>query len=96
MVFMPASLQRLLGFIKLAAEMDISEQRRPQDGSFRATVLDSALTVRVSTLISEGGERMVMRLLPEHSDLSGLAELGFFPEDVAGLERMFAKPAGIV
>ncbi len=93
---MPASLQRLLGFIKLAAEMDISEQRRPQDGSFRATVLDSALTVRVSTLISEGGERMVMRLLPEHSDLSGLTELGFFPEDVAGLERMFAKPAGLI
>jgi general secretion pathway protein E len=96
MFAMPASLQRLLGFIKLAAEMDISEQRRPQDGSFRATVLDSAVTVRVSTLISEAGERMVMRLLPEHSDLSGLGELGFFPEDVAGLERMFAKPAGLI
>ena len=96
MFAMPPSLQRLLGFIKLAAEMDISEQRRPQDGSFRATVLDSALTVRVSTLISDAGERMVMRLLPEHSDLSGLAELGFFSEDVAGLERMFAKPAGLI
>lgn len=96
MFAMAASLQRLLGFIKLAAEMDISEQRRPQDGSFRATVLDSALTVRVSTLISDSGERMVMRLLPEHSDLSGLRELGFFPEDVVGLERMFAKPAGLI
>ncbi len=96
MMAMQSSLQRLLGFIKLAAEMDISEQRRPQDGSFRATVLDSALTVRVSTLISEMGERMVMRLLPEHSDLSGLGELGFFPEDVATMERMFAKPAGLL
>jgi general secretion pathway protein E len=96
MMAMQSSLHRLLGFIKLAAEMDISEQRRPQDGSFRATVLDSALTVRVSTLISEMGERMVMRLLPEHSDLSGLGELGFFPEDVAALERMFAKPAGLL
>ncbi|HUH90214.1 MAG TPA: ATPase, T2SS/T4P/T4SS family [Lysobacter sp.] len=96
MMAMQSSLHRLLGFIKLAAEMDISEQRRPQDGSFRATVLDSALTVRVSTLISEMGERMVMRLLPEHSDLSGLGELGFFPEDVAAMERMFAKPAGLL
>ena len=96
MMAMHPMLQRLLGFIKLAAEMDISEQRRPQDGSFRATVLDSALTVRVSTLISETGERMVMRLLPEHSDLSGLVELGFFAEDVAALERMFAKPAGLI
>lgn len=93
---MPNSLTRLLGYIKLAAEMDISEQRRPQDGSFRATVLDSPVTVRVSTLITESGERMVMRLLPEQSDLAGLEEMGFFPEDVALLERMFAKPAGLI
>ena len=96
MLAMHPSLQRLLGFIKLAAEMDISEQRRPQDGSFRISILDSSLTVRVSTLISDMGERMVLRLLPEHSDLSGLGELGFFSEDVAALERMFAKPAGLV
>lgn len=96
MLAMQPSLQRLLGFIKLAAEMDISEQRRPQDGSFRVSVLDSPLTVRVSTLISDQGERMVLRLLPEHNDLSGLIELGFFGEDVATLERMFAKPAGLV
>lgn len=96
MFAMPTTLSRLLGYIKLAAEMDISEQRRPQDGSFRATVLDSALTVRVSTLITDAGERTVLRLLPEHSDLAGLKELGFFPEDVAVLERLFAKPAGLV
>ena len=93
---MPHSLGRLLGYIKLAAEMDISEQRRPQDGSFRATVLDSPLTVRVSTIIADTGERMVMRLLPEHSDLAGLEEMGFFAEDVAVLERLFAKPAGLI
>ena len=96
MFAMPTSLSRLLGYIKLAAEMDISEQRRPQDGSFRATVLDSGLTVRVSTIITDSGERTVLRLLPEHSELAGLRELGFFPEDVAVLERLFAKPAGLV
>ncbi|MBS7456799.1 GspE/PulE family protein [Coralloluteibacterium stylophorae] len=96
MFAMPSSLSRLLGFIKLAAEMDISEQRRPQDGSFRAVVLDSPVTVRVSTIITDAGERTVMRLLPEHTELAGLAELGFFPEDVAALERLFAKPAGLV
>ena len=86
---MPHSLGRLIGYIKLAAEMDISEQRRPQDGSFRATVLDSPITVRVSTIITNSGERTVMRLLPEQSDLAGLEEMGFFPEDVATLERLF-------
>lgn len=96
MLAMPLALTRLLGYIKLAAEMDISEQRRPQDGSFRATVLDAGLTVRVSTLITDAGERTVMRLLPEHSDLAGLAELGFFAEDVAALERLFARPAGLI
>ncbi|NZA24814.1 type II/IV secretion system protein [Luteimonas sp. SJ-92] len=96
MFAMPSSLSRLLGFVKLAAEMDISEQRRPQDGSFRTVVLDSSLMVRVSTLITDVGERMVMRLLPEHSEMVGLRELGFFDEDVAVLERLFAKPAGLV
>jgi general secretion pathway protein E len=93
---LPPGLSRLLGYVKLAAEMDISEQRRPQDGSFRAVVLDSPVTVRVSTIITDMGERTVMRLLPEHSDLAGLKELGFFDEDVALLERTFAKPAGLV
>lgn len=96
MFAMPVSLTRLLGYIKLAAEMDISEQRRPQDGSFRAVVLDAPLTVRVSTIVADSGERMVMRLLPEHSDLDGLEQLGFFPEDVAALERLFARPAGLI
>ena len=96
MFAMPNTLNRLLGYIKLEAEMDISEQRRPQDGSFRATVLDSALTVRVSTIITDAGERTVLRLLPEHSELAGLKELGFFPEDVVVLERLFARPAGLV
>lgn len=74
MFAMPSSLNRLLGYIKLAAEMDISEQRRPQDGSFRATVLDSALTVRISTIITDPGERVVMRLLPEHGAIEVLAQ----------------------
>jgi type II secretory ATPase GspE/PulE/Tfp pilus assembly ATPase PilB-like protein len=96
MLAMPSVLLRLLVFAKLTAEMDISEQRRPQDGSFHATILEAPFTVRVSTLISEHGERMVLRLLPERSELSGLKELGFLDTDVARLERIFAKPAGLV
>ncbi|MCK9487848.1 MAG: GspE/PulE family protein [Xanthomonadales bacterium] len=93
---LPLPLVRLLVFIKLTADMDISEQRRPQDGSFHTTVLDSPFTVRVSTLVGEDGERVVLRLLPERSELSGLAQLGFHAEDVAVLERVFARPSGLV
>jgi type II secretory ATPase GspE/PulE/Tfp pilus assembly ATPase PilB-like protein len=96
MFAMPLSLTRLVVYVKLGAEMDISEQRRPQDGSFQATVLDSPFTVRVSTLVTEFGERMVMRLLPESSDLSRLEQLGFRPEHIALLQRVFAKPSGMV
>lgn len=96
MFALPTSLSRLVVYVKLGAEMDISEQRRPQDGSFQSTILDAPFTVRVSTLVTEFGERMVLRLLPESSDLSRLEQLGFRNEDLALLQRMFSKPAGMV
>ncbi|MBU0594597.1 MAG: GspE/PulE family protein [Gammaproteobacteria bacterium] len=96
MLALPVSLSRLVVYVKLGAEMDISEQRRPQDGSFQTTILDTAFTIRVSTLVSEYGERMVLRLLPERTDLARLEHLGFLAEDVALLRHVFAKPAGMV
>ncbi len=96
MFALPTSLSRLVVYVKLGAEMDISEQRRPQDGSFQTTVLDAPFTVRVSTLVTEHGERMVLRLLPESSDLSRLEQLGFRAEHIALLQRIFAKPSGMV
>ncbi|HET6633223.1 MAG TPA: ATPase, T2SS/T4P/T4SS family [Rhodanobacteraceae bacterium] len=96
MLALPVSLNRAMVYVKLTSEMDISEQRRPQDGSFHVSVLDSPYTVRVSTLASEYGERMVLRLLPERGDLSGIAQLGFRAHDVELLRRIFEKPAGLV
>ena len=93
---LPLSLGRLIGYIKITAEMDISEARRPQDGSFRAIVLDDPLTVRVSTIVTEHGERMVMRLLPEAHEIKDLAALGFFPEDVELVAAAMANPAGLI
>lgn len=96
MFALPNSLSRLVVYVKLGAEMDISEQRRPQDGSFQTTILDTPFTVRVSILVTEYGERMVLRLLPESSDLSRLEHLGFREKDIALLQRIFAKPSGMV
>jgi type II secretory ATPase GspE/PulE/Tfp pilus assembly ATPase PilB-like protein len=92
---MPMLLSRLLGFIKLRAEMDIAEHRRPQDGSFRVQVLDTQITVRVSTIVAEFGERMVMRLLPESRDAKDLLTLGYFAEDVAVIARTMSSPVGL-
>ncbi len=92
----PHELVRLLGYIKLISEMDISEQRRPQDGSFRITVFDEPLTIRVSTLIVEFGERMVMRLLPESHDIGGLQSLGYLEDDVRLIARAMERPNGLI
>lgn len=96
MLALPPTLDRLGSYIKLQAEMDASEQRLPQDGSFAARVLETDYTVRVSTLISEFGERMVLRLLPERSDLAKMEDLGFLAQDVAVLERVFSRPHGLI
>lgn len=93
---LPADVARLLVYIKLVAEMDISEQRRPQDGSFQVEILNTPFTVRVSTLVSEFGERLVLRLLPEHNQISGLRQLGFREQDIKRLMQVFARPSGMV
>lgn len=96
MFAMPPSLDRLSAFIKLTGDMDASEQRLPQDGSFTITLMDATYTIRVSTMISEFGERLALRLLAERSDLDRLADLGFLPEDVAEMERAFGRPHGLI
>jgi type II secretory ATPase GspE/PulE/Tfp pilus assembly ATPase PilB-like protein len=96
MFAMPPSLDRLSAYIKLTAEMDASEQRLPQDGSFAITLMSAAYTIRVSTMISEFGERVALRLLPERSDLDRLQDLGFLEEDVREMEKAFARPHGLV
>jgi type II secretory ATPase GspE/PulE/Tfp pilus assembly ATPase PilB-like protein len=96
MFAMPPSLDRLVAFIKLKADMDASEQRLPQDGSFTIQLMDAAYTIRVSTMISEFGERMALRLLAERSDLDRLQDLGFLDEDVAEMERSFSRPHGLI
>ncbi len=95
-IALPPSLSRLVGYIKLRSEMDISEQRRPQDGSFRVVVFEVPITIRVSTIVTEYGERMVLRLLPEAHDIQDLASLGFFEEDVATIARVMENPVGMV
>jgi general secretion pathway protein E len=96
MLAMPSQLVRLMSYIKLISEMDISEQRRPQDGSFRTRILDVPFAIRVSTIVTEHGERMVMRLLPESHDLKGLSELGFYPEHAEVITQAMQKPSGLI
>jgi len=88
--------QSLVSRLKVMSELDISERRRPQDG--RITVKSSLRIVdlRISTLPTINGEKIVMRLLDRNSSVHGLASLGFSPVDLSKVTTMMDKPQGIV
>ncbi len=96
MFSIPDSLKRIVASLKMKADMDIAEQRLPQDGRFRETILNNFYDFRVSTLLSIHGENMVIRLLPLESSVLGMEQLGFFKEDVKIIENMFNEPFGII
>ena len=93
---LPVMLNRLVATLKMKAEMDIAEQRLPQDGRFSATILNNTYDFRASTIVSPQGENMVLRILPMESAIMGMEQLGFFKEHVKIVENMFKEPFGIV
>lgn len=92
----PVGLYRLVSSLKMKADMDIAEQRLPQDGRFTATILNNTYDFRASTIVSPEGENMVLRLLPLESAVMGMDELGFLPEHIEIVEKIFKEPYGII
>lgn len=82
--------------IKVMAELDISEQRLPQDGSFRFPFLNKTYEMRVSTVPAIYGENVVIRVLSGTGPLVRLSALGFFEEETRMLQALFKKPYGII
>jgi general secretion pathway protein E/type IV pilus assembly protein PilB len=93
---LPASFSRIISSLKMKADMDIAEQRLPQDGRFSATILSNDYDFRVSTIVSPYGENMVIRILPMEGAIMGMKQLGFFEEDIEKVRSMFNEPFGIV
>jgi len=93
---LPTPLKRIISSIKMSADMDIAEQRLPQDGRFSATVLNNDFDFRVSTVVSPYGENIVLRILPMESAIMGMGQLGFFEEDIQKVANMFNEPFGII
>ncbi len=82
--------------IKVLAEMDIAEQRLPQDGSFSYSFLGKNYDMRVSTVPTIHGENVVIRILAGAMPLMRLERLGFSKEDVEKLKILVKKPHGII
>ncbi|MGD2030618.1 MAG: GspE/PulE family protein [Desulfobacterales bacterium] len=93
---LPVALNRIVSSLKMKADMDIAEQRLPQDGRFSETILNNDYDFRVSTIVSPLGESMVLRVLAMESSVMGLEQLGFFKEHIQTIGKMFNEPFGII
>lgn len=88
--------QSLVSRIKILADMKIDEKRVPQDGRFGFKLGTEAVDLRVSTLPTTNGEKIVMRLLKKTGGLPSLNELGLRGSQLKDLEEAITKPYGII
>jgi general secretion pathway protein E len=88
--------------IKLLGRMDVVEKRRPLDGRIKTKRPDTAdgpgreVEMRLSTLPTAFGEKMVMRIFDPETAVKGIAALGFGSHDAARWDELIAKPHGII
>jgi MSHA biogenesis protein MshE len=82
--------------LKLMAGLDISEKRQPQDGRFNVKVHNQTVDVRMSTLPTQYGESVVMRLLNRSSGLLGLEHLGMPPAMLKRFREILNHVSGMV
>jgi type IV pilus assembly protein PilB len=93
----PNTLKRnLITRVKIISGMNITEVRLPQDGAVQTMLKDVALDLRVSSLPTNEGEKIVIRILDFEMSLKGLEHLGFSENNFKKLIEMIAVPNGII
>ena len=93
----PKRLQgAIISRIKIMSKMKISEKRVPQDGRIQINVGGKDLDLRVSTVPTNHGESIVMRVLDKSNLALGLPQLGFLSDDQTTFERLIKLPDGVV
>ncbi len=86
----------LVSRIKVMAKLDIAEKRIPQDGRISLRLAGREVDVRVSTLPSSHGERVVMRLLDKQAGRLNMTHLGLMSNDYERLTHLVHRPHGII
>ncbi len=90
---LPAIIARLK---VMSGSMSIAEKRLPQDGRIQLKMGEKEVDLRVSSVPSNHGESIVMRILDKTALLLGLPELGFFSDDQSQFEKLLGLPDGII
>ncbi len=92
----PKNLQApLISRLKIMAEMNIAERRIPQDGRIEVRHQNKEYDLRVSSIPTPYGEKIVMRILDKSSVMIGLGKLGFTEENQLKIEELTAQPNGM-
>ncbi len=86
----------IISRLKIMANLDIAERRLPQDGRIRAMVMDRKIDLRMSTLPTVNGEKVVIRILDNRSINVPLENLGFNEDNLATWRQNISEPHGIV
>jgi type IV pilus assembly protein PilB len=93
----PRALQNSVASrVKILSDIDIAERRAPQDGRFLVKIGDRRLDLRVSTLPTQYGEKVVMRLLESDAPTQDFEKLGFPAVIATEMKRMLALPQGMI
>ena len=93
----PKALQhQVASRVKILSDMDIAERRNPQDGRFLVKINDKRIDLRVSTLPTQYGEKVVMRLLESEAATRDFAALGIPPEIADALSEIIRLPQGML
>ncbi len=82
--------------IKVLARMDIAERRRPQDGRIKTFRADREVELRVSSLLTAFGEKVVIRVFDPDVLMTDLQQLGFSRDDREAFERWITAPSGLI
>jgi MSHA biogenesis protein MshE len=82
--------------LKLMSGLDISEKRLPQDGRFNIKIRNVPIDVRISSMPTQHGESIVMRILNQATGLLGLGNLGMSEEILGRMRRAIGRPSGMM
>jgi type IV pilus assembly protein PilB len=93
----PKAIQSaLISRLKIMSDLDVSEKRIPQDGRFTFSWGTQTVDVRVSTLPTIHGEKVVMRLLDRRNLIIGVDKLGFAEQVLSDFRHIIHKPEGLI
>jgi type IV pilus assembly protein PilB len=93
----PKSIQAgITSRLKIMADINIAERRIPQDGRISLIVQGKQIDLRIATLPTVHGEKIVMRILDKSSVLLQLSDLGFLPENFERFRQSYTKPYGAI